>query len=39
LWIDPTIQEFADIKHQENKNEVNTVSDGYVGGSSGVYLA
>lgn len=36
LLIDPTIQELTDNKHQENKEEVSTVGDGSVGGSSGV---
>jgi len=39
LWIDSTIHEFTDNKHQENKKKVNIVGDGYVGGSSGVYFA
>ncbi len=36
LWIDPTIQELTDNKHRENKEEVSTIGDGSVGGSSGV---
>jgi hypothetical protein len=36
LSIDPTVQELTDNKHQETKEEVSTVGDGSVGGSSGV---